>query len=167
MNEKEVKSGLKLEEESEIQVIEPGDPKWFEIVDYKGEKAKHYPYTGAFISVKTGKIMGNQGGRQDFDGPAMDSLAKAKKKEAIIDALTIVAVERGFGMVPTATLAAIVKTRIEVALDNKSRAGNDAAKLILSLTDYIEEESGAEGPKVRIDIYSEESKAIIKKILDL
>ena len=174
MNEKEVKTGKKepiitRNDKSllGIEVIEEGDPKWFEIVDYNGEKAKHYPYTGAYISVKTGRIMGNQGGRQDFDGSAMVTIAQTKKEEAILDALTMVAIERGFGAVPTATLVEIIKKRAEIAIDNEGRDGGEAAKLILALSDYTEEKSSSQGPAVRIDIYTEESKAIIKKLLDL
>ena len=181
MNEKEVKTGIKEYREGQkkpivqevpgsldqVEIIEPGDPKWFEIVDYNGEKAKHYPYTGAYISVKTGRIMGNQGGRQDFDGSAMVTIAQTKKREAILDALTMVAIERGFGAVPTATLVEIIKKRAEIAIDNEGRDGGEAAKLILALSDYTEEKSSSQGPAVRIDIYTEESKAIIKKLLDL
>lgn len=154
-----------MDKEGEIVVIEEGDPKWFEIVEYKGEQAKHYPYTGAYLSVKTGKILGNEGGRKDFDADAMSLLGRTKKREAIIDGLTKAAIEQGVGHVPTAMLSEIVRKRAEIAATNDGRAGNDAAKLILGLVDFIEDDAGEQGPALRLDMDKETAKNFIRAMI--
>ena len=150
----------------DLIVIEPGTPKWYEIVEYKGEDCKHYPYTGAYIWVKTGKIMGNQGGRVDFDAAALVAIGRRQRREAIIDGLTKAAIEQGVGVVPTAMLSEIIRKRAEVAATNDARAGNDAAKLIFQLADYIEDDSGAEGPALRLDMDKETARNFIKAMVE-
>ena len=184
LTEKEVKEGKKELEDSpeklgepiivqdgekvtEIEIIEEGDPKWFEIVDYNGEEVKHYPYTGALQSVKTGKIVGNQGGRKGFDGSAMVAIAHANKKEAILDALTEIGVERGWGPLPGVVLARLVKKAIQIGLDDEGRTGTDNRKLVFGLVDYLEKEAGTKSPTLHIEVQTEESKTRIRAILDL
>ncbi len=174
MNEKDVKEGKKDEKEPilvhalhGVEVIQPDDPKWFEIVDYKGEKAKFYPYTGAYMSVKTGQVVGNQGGRKDFDGAAMVNIAHANKREAILDALTEVGVERGWGAVPGIVLARLVKKAVEIGLDDEGRTGTDNRKLVFGLVDYLEKEPGTKSATLGIEVQTEESKIRIRAILDL
>lgn len=154
------------EEKEIVEVIDPDSPKWFEIVDYKGEPAKHYPYTGAYISVKTGQIIGNEGGRKDFDAAALNAIGRSQRREAIIDGLTKAAIEQGVGVVPTAMLSEIVRKRAEVAATNDARAGNDAAKLIFQLADYIEDDSGEEGPALRLDMDKETARNFIKAMVE-
>ena len=177
MNEKEAKEGKKSEKETiivqdgekllEVELIEEGDPRWFEIVDYKGEEAKFYPYTGAYQSVKTGKIIGNQGGRQDFDGSAMATIGHTNKREAILDALMEVGVERGWGALPGVVLARLVKKAVEIGLDDTGRTGTDNRKLVFGLVDYLEKESGSKGATVAVEVQTKDSKLRIRAILDL
>lgn len=151
----------------DLIVIDPKSPKWYEIVEYKGEDAKHYPYTGAFISVATGKILGNEGGRVDFDGSALATLHHTSRREAIIDGLTKAAIEGGFGVVPTAMLSEIVRKRAEVAATNSGRAGNDAAKLILQLADFIEDDSKEKGAALSLSMDGEIAREFVKGMIAL
>ena len=150
----------------DVEIIDPSDPKWFEIVDYKDEKAKFYPYTGAYISVATGKIMGNKGGKRDWDGSAMGSLGQQQKREAVLNAFTTVAIERGFGVIPAAALSKVVQRRLEVALDNEGRAGNDAAKFVVGLIGFAEDSRGETGPAMRIDLDKTAAKELLMAIVN-
>ena len=146
---------------------QPGDKKYYEIVEYKGEQCRHYTYTGAYISLESGKICGNDTGRVDWDGTAMVTLGHNSRREAILDGLAKAAVEHGVGVVPTAMLSEIVRKRAKVAVENEGRAGNDAAKFVWGLVGYLESESGAKGPAVRIDLDEETAKTLMKALVDL
>ena len=159
---------ITLDEEGNIlEGPQPGDKKYFEIVEYKGEQCRHYTYTGAYISLESGKILGNEGGRVDWDGTAMVTLGHNSRREAILDGLAKAAVEHGLGVVPTAMLSEIVRKRAEVAIMNDGRAGNDAAKFVWGLVGYLESESGAKGPAVRIDLDKETAKKLVKALVEL
>ena len=160
-------------QESNIVVIddllEPVDPKKYEIIDHEGSEARFYPATGAIMvfSEEWNRwiIRANRGGRPDFDGAAMVQARELKKEKAILDGLENAA--EGLDMRgASAMLALIVESRAKNAVSDSGRTGNADAKFIFSLIGESSEGEQA-GPAVRIDMDADTAEGFIKAMKEM
>jgi hypothetical protein len=144
------------------------DTKRYEMVEWEGKPARHYPHTGAvMVQDEVGRwiIRGNTGGREDFDGAAMVAARELKKEEAIIRGLEQAAWELDL-RTATEMLSAIVGARARNAIEDEGRTGNADAKFIFSLISPGKEGDG-EGPALRIDMDKDTAKTLVDRLLEI
>jgi len=140
-----------------------GDTKYFEYREYKEEICRYYPYTGAYVSLVTGQIRGNDGGRVDFDGSALVTKRHADRRAAIAKGLAEAAAEMGIGSTPTDMLSEVVKAQAKQALE-QTRDGTGAAKFVWGLVGIDEEKKSGAAATVTVELDAESVAAILKKL---
>ena len=146
------------------------DPVKFEIVEYKGQEARFYPGSGAYMSVETGVILGNEGGNPLFKEPGYPAELARKKavlvREAIIKGLSDAATELNVGEVPTDMLAEIVKARAVTAASSSGKAGNDAARFIFSIVGATDDDGNQKTAAMEVKMSPEMAKYVMDKMIE-
>jgi hypothetical protein len=144
--------------------FEEGHPKFFEYKEWDGELCKHYPYTGVYISLVTGQIVANVGGREDFDGSALATKRHADRRAAIAKGLAEAAQEEGIGSTPTDMLAEVVKSQAKQALE-QTRDGTGAAKFVWGIVGFDEEQkSSGSAATVTVELDADSVANILDKL---
>jgi len=143
--------------------LEETDPKYFMWVEYKGEMCKYYPYTGAYYGIESKHIIGNDGGRVDFDGSALATKRHADRRAAIARGLAEAAQEEGIGSTPTDMLAEVVKAQAKQALE-QTRDGTGAAKFVWGLVGIDEDKKTHAAATVTVELDADSVAEILKKL---
>jgi hypothetical protein len=142
---------------------EEGHTKYFSYRKHEGELCKYYPYTGVYISLVTGQIVANIGGREDFDGSALATKRHADRRAAIAKGLAEAAQEEGIGSTPTDMLAQVVKAQAKQALE-QTRDGTGAAKFVWGLVGVEEDKKAGAAATVTVELDADSVASILQKL---
>jgi hypothetical protein len=155
-------------DENREEIIEKEDPKRFEMMEWQGQPARHYPATGAIMvqdDVGRWIIRGNTGGAPDWDAKTMVAQRELRKQEAIYEGLEKVAFEMDLRSAVD-VLATIVAARARNAISDEGRTGNSDAKFVFSLLGNGEGDN-EEKPSLRIDMDRDTAKALVERLTDI
>ena len=140
----------------------------YEIIEYEGKEARHYPQSGAIFDSETGKIVGNTGGRPGMaDGIGREIANKrwGDVRAAIIAGLADAATELNIGRVPQDMLAEIVKARAITAASSSGKAGNDAARFIFTVVGTLEDGGERKSAAMEIKMSEQMAQYIMDKMI--
>ncbi len=140
----------------------------YDIIEYDGKEARHYPGSGAIIDMETGQIVANTGGRPGMSegvGSEMVNKRWGDVRAAIIAGLADAATELHIGRVPQDMLAEIVKARAITAASSSGKAGNDAARFIFTIVGTLEDGKERSSAAMEIRMSDDMAKFVLDKMI--